>query len=96
METTINGEAILKSLNVKIAFIQGGSAGAHTLTGITTDDALLSVMHVTTAVEGTYGFTISSCADLLSEFSITDDDEITNTTTDTSNDFLLILWEDVA
>lgn len=86
----------LSGLNLKIAVLAGGAAGAHTLTGITTDDALLYVGHLTTAVEATFGFSVSSFADLSSEFSISAADTIDNTGgTATTNDHLFVLWMDV-
>lgn len=76
------------SHNLGFTIIAGGAAGDHTLTGITTKDKLLGVLHV--------DFTDASETgdDLLSEFSITADDTINNAAgTDTSGGFLIILYE---
>lgn len=67
------------------AVIAGGAAGAHTVTGITTDDTLVAVHHYTDG--GAY-------ADLTSEFTISDADEIDNAgETDTSSDTLVVMYE---
>lgn len=66
------------------ALISGGSAGAHTATGITVDDDLDEVLHFTSG---------ALTADLTAEFTISDADEIDNTGgTDTSSDQLLVRW----
>ncbi len=71
---------------VKMAGIDGGSAGDHTVTDIRKDDHLVSVIEVTT--------TTAALVDRTSEFSITADGVINNTGgTDTSGDGLLVLWE---
>jgi hypothetical protein len=89
------GISHLTGLNLKIAFLDGGAAGAHTLTGIATDDNLLYVGHLTTSVDATFGFGIDSFADLTSEFSISAADTIDNTGgTATTNDHLVVLWLD--
>lgn len=70
---------------VNYAQISGGAAGAHTVTGIrAATDSLISVVEE----DGTSGIS----TDLTSEFSISNDDEITNTTTATTGDLLLVTW----
>lgn len=66
------------------ALISGGSAGAHTVSGITVDDDLDEVLH----------FTSGALTSLLTdEFSISDADEINNTSgTDTTGDQLLVRY----
>lgn len=72
---------------LKISLLAGGVAGNHTLTGITTDDELLAVLHFTAA---------TTIADLTSEFTIDSANTIDNTSgTDTSSDQLLVFWYDV-
>jgi len=78
------GTALLSYSQTKVDLISGGSAGDHTVTGITTSDALELVLHNT-------GGTL---ADLTSEFSIASDNTINNGGgTDTSSDDLLVFWK---
>lgn len=63
--------------------IAGGTAGNHTVADIKIGDQLVSVIHHSVA---------SISADLTSEFTISADGVITNTTTDTSSDFLVVTW----
>lgn len=64
--------------------ISGGSAGAHAVTGITFDDDIVAVLHFTSGALTT---------DLTSEFTISDNDEIDNTSgTDTTGDQLFVVW----
>lgn len=70
--------------NLQFAAIAGGSAGNHTVTGIKTTDKLVAVVHFTPS---------TSIAMLTSEFTISAADTINNTGgTDTSSDFLLVVW----
>lgn len=65
--------------------ITGGSAGAHTVSGIKIGDEIVSVIEVTTST--------AALVDRTSEFSITADNTIDNTGgTDTSSDGLLVTW----
>lgn len=73
---------------LKFALVAGSTAGTHTVTGIATGDELIWVGHFTTAAA------IATLADLTSEFSITGADEVTNTTADTTNDQLMVVWLD--
>lgn len=80
------------SVNLKFNAIAGGAAGNHTLTGISTEDSLLGIAHVTIDTDGT----VADTTDILSEFSITSDDTLNNAGgTGTTDDLLLILWQDV-
>lgn len=75
--------------------VQGGAAGDITVNGIKAADTLLSVQMVVTAVDGTYGFTVTNAsgADRTSEFSITADNTINNTGGTTSaNNKLVVCW----
>lgn len=86
---------------IKPAFIVGGAGGAHTLTGVTTDDRLLHVWGVEfTLAEGAPNTVTPIAADLTAEFQgtglgITAADTIDNTGgTDTSDGWLFVIWED--
>jgi hypothetical protein len=72
---------------IKLALIDGGSAGSHTVSGIRTGDELISVLEQ----NGTSGL----LTDLTTEFAIASSDTITNSGgTDTSGDKLLVLYLD--
>lgn len=77
--------------DIKTAVIAGGSAGAHTVTGIATEDTLLAVHRVDldgTAANIDYD-------DLTSEFSISAANTIDNTGgTDTTGDKLAVIYRD--
>jgi hypothetical protein len=79
---------------VRTAYIAGGSAGAHTLTGIQDDfDMIIQVTHLA-LTEGAPN-TFSAPDDLTSEFTISDDDEIDNTAgTDSTGGLLIVVWYD--
>lgn len=84
----VDGKAVAASRAViEQTIIAGGSAGAHTVTGIETTDDLLAVIEIDgTDASETY-------ADLTSEFSISADDEIDNTGgTDTTGSGLVVLY----
>lgn len=71
---------------LRTAVVDGDAAGALVVTGITTSDRLIAVIDVAAAG-----------ANLASEFTISDDDEIDNTGgTDTTSMVLLVVWEAVA
>ena len=73
----------------KVAIIDGGSAGDHTVTGIAVGDTLVMVLHITTKAS------IATMADLTSEFTVAAG-KITNATgTNTTSDQLLIFYEDL-
>lgn len=77
-------------LNIKLTIIAGGAAGAHTVTGIATNDGLRSVLHVDFTDASETG------ADLTSEFTITAANTIDNTGgTATTGGFLIVLYIDV-
>jgi hypothetical protein len=80
-----NGEKITEGA-IKTLVIAGGVVGAHVVSGIEETDELLAVIYAKVAT-GTLTF-----EDLKSEFSITDADEVTNTTTNTTDGFLEIRW----
>lgn len=70
---------------IKVALINGGSAGVHTVTGIKIGDELISVLEQ----DGTSGL----LTDLTTEFAIVKVDTISNSGgTDTTNDKLLVLY----
>jgi len=70
---------------IKVALINGGSAGVHTVTGVKIGDELISVLEQ----NGTSGL----LTDLTTEFSIVKVDTISNSGgTDTSSDKLLVLY----
>jgi len=74
---------------LKITPVKGGSAGDHTVAGIATVDAILSVSKINFETEGI----ISTVADLTTEFTITGAATINNTSgTDTTDALLLVLW----
>lgn len=89
---TIAADSVEKTMmapgtGTKFAYIDGGAAGDHTVTGIATDDELIAVMHETPG---------TSFADLTSEFSISAADTINNDTgTDTSSDKLWVFYNDL-
>ena len=73
----------------KIAIIDGGAAGDHTVTGIAVGDILVMVLHITTKAA------IATMADLTSEFTVAAG-KINNTDgTATTDDQLLIFYEDL-
>lgn len=73
----------------KVTLVDGGSAGNHTVTGITTADTILFVGLFETKAS------IATLADLTAEFTITAGDTINNTGgTATTNDQLFVLWHD--
>lgn len=73
----------------QVTLVAGGSAGNHTVTGITTADRLAFVGHFETAAS------IATLANLTAEFTITATNTINNTSgTDTTNDQLMVIWED--
>jgi hypothetical protein len=79
---------------IKVAIIAGGSAGALTVTGITTKDTLLAVNSFGFDTDG--DVVSASSVNMLSETSISDDDEITTTTTDTTDLAVLVMWVSAA
>lgn len=73
------------------AVIAGGAAGDHVVTGITTDDTLISVIHL---IDDTG---ITGAEDLTDEFTISDADEINNAAgTDTTGGTLIITYLDAS
>jgi len=79
---------------VKSFLVTGGTAGNHTVTGITTADKILSVLstHIDATSLSTVAFTV---ADLTSEFTIDSDDTVDNDSgTDTTGALLLVAYAD--
>lgn len=75
---------------VRQAVIDGGSAGALVLTGVLATDRLISVARLNRDATAAN----VDLDDLTSEFSISDDDEITNAGgTNTTGDALLVTWQ---
>ena len=72
---------------LKIGLADGAAATTSTLTGINTEDDIISVIHITTKAD------IASMADVTSHITISDADEITSDA-DYSNDQLLVFWMD--
>lgn len=69
------------------AIVPGGVAGAHSpVPGINTGDTLIEVKHVS-------GDLVTNTS-LLGEASITDADEITLSTTNTTGNFLIVIWKE--
>ena len=78
---------VLSVGDLTVTIIAGGSAGAHTVTGIATTDTLFGV------IEMDFTDASETGADLLSEFSITGANTIDNTAgTDTTGGFLLVFY----
>lgn len=76
---------------LRITPVKGGSAGNHTVTGIATADAILSVSKIDFDTDGD----IATVSDLTSEFSIGAANTISNGSgTDSTDALLLVLWAD--
>jgi hypothetical protein len=74
---------------IAVAVIDGGAAGDHTVTGITTDGELVSVLHLPNAGA------VDDTADLTDEFTISAADTINNDAgTATTDGKLLVIYED--
>jgi hypothetical protein len=74
---------------VRQAVIDGGAAGALVLTGVLATDRLISVARLNRDATAAN----VDLDDLTAEFSISDDDEITNAGgTNTTGDALLVTW----
>lgn len=73
----------------QISLLAGGAAGDHVIAGIAVGDELVKVLHISTAVS------IATIADLTSEFTVAAG-KITNALgTDTTDDQLLVFWNDL-
>jgi hypothetical protein len=73
----------------KVSLIAGGLAGDHNIAGMALGDELVFVGHISTAAS------VATIADLTSEFTVAAG-KITNTLgTDTSDDQLLVIWNDL-
>lgn len=72
--------------NLCIDLVAGGSAGDHTVTGMTSTSRIVKVLHISTAAS------VATIADLTSEFTA-GTDKINNAAgTDTSSDQLLVFY----
>ena len=79
---------------IKTFLVAGGTAGDHTITGITTADKLLSVNSIHGSAESV-SIIIFTLANLFAEFSIDSDDTINNTSgTNTTNALLIVTYAD--
>jgi hypothetical protein len=73
----------------QIALLAGGAAGDHVIAAIAVGDELVKVLHISTAAS------VATIADLTSEFTVAAG-KITNAEgTDTSDDQLLVFWNDL-
>lgn len=73
----------------QIALLAGGAAGDHVIAAIAVGDELVKVLHISTAAS------VVTIADLTSEFTVAAG-KITNAEgTDTSDDQLLVFWNDL-
>jgi hypothetical protein len=73
----------------QISLLAGGAAGDHVIAGIAVGDELVKVLHISTAAS------VATIADLTSEFTVAAG-KITNAEgTDTSDDQLLVFWNDL-
>lgn len=81
---------LVSPLEIKTAVVAGGVAGNITVTGIATEDTLVSVIRFTGG-----GVDVTDVEDLTSEFTITAADTINNTGgTNTTGDKLLVIYVD--
>lgn len=80
---SVSASAIPDGIIIK-KLVAGDSAGAITVSGILVSDSLIGVIHHTAG---------ALPADRLSETTITGDDEITTSTTDTTGDMLEVTWQ---
>lgn len=84
----VDGTLISNVPGLVITTIAGGSAGDHTVTGVSANDTLLAVLHDTSG---------GVIANLTGEFSITAANTINNDGgTDTSSDLLIVIYEGAA
>jgi hypothetical protein len=90
LSSDANGRAVLATdSGVRQAVIDGGAAGALVLTGVLATDRLISVARLNRDATAAN----VDLDDLTAEFSISDDDEITNAGgTNTTGDALLVTW----
>lgn len=72
----------------KVTLVNGGSAGNHTVTGITANDEIVFVGHLSTAAA------IATLADLTAEFTAGAGVINNDSGTDTTNDQLMVIWID--
>lgn len=78
-----------RDFNLQITMVAGAAADTDiAVSGIATEDQIVSVWHVSTAAS------VATIADITSEVSITAAGVIQLSTTDTSNDQLQVFWVD--
>ena len=83
--------SFLSGTNTRLLFGVGAADSAVTVTGVATDDTLMSVSRITNATNGT----ISSITDVLSSSSITAANTVTvSSATIDSNQLLAVLFAD--
>ena len=90
MANATNGMSnTLDGFNLQVALLEGDSASTNiACAGIATEDTVIAVLHFSTAAS------LATMALITSEVSITSAGNIQLSTTDTSNDHLLMLWID--
>ena len=80
---------------LKMFLVAGGTAGNHTVTGITTNDKLLGVSSIEATASQLSTAILGLAGNLLSEFSIDSAGVIDNTGgTDTTGAMLIVLYAD--
>ncbi len=86
----------VSGFNLKITAIPEGSAGSHTVTGISTDDTLLAVIgHKIALSEGSPNTISVTAVNLTSEFTISAANTINNTGgTSLADTMVLVFWLD--
>jgi hypothetical protein len=73
----------------KVSLLDGGAAGDHAIAGMAVGDELVFVGHISTKAS------VATIADLTSEFTVASG-KVTNAQgTDTTNDQLLVFWNDL-
>jgi hypothetical protein len=73
--------------NIKVTLVAGGAAGDHTVTGIASGDELVFVGMFATAAA------IATLTDITSEFTV-GTDKITNSSTNSTSNQLMVVWID--
>lgn len=75
--------------NLQVTMVAGAAGTTNiAVSGIATEDQIVSVWHVSTAAS------VATIADITSEVSITSAGNIQLSTTDTTNDQLIVFWVD--
>ena len=79
----------LPNFNLRITLVDGVNATTAVLTGIATEDTILSVLHLSTKAA------IATCADITDDVTISAADQIT-VGSDYSSDQMVVSWVDVS